>query len=135
MTPPLRAAVTLSVGIRLDADAAYERMWRPESFARWAAGLGTAFSRTPSGWIAETGRGPVKVHFTEHNRFGVLDHTVLRPGGERVFVPLRVVANGTGCEVMLTLFRSAGTTDAALASDLAAVDRDLQSLRAWLEGG
>jgi hypothetical protein len=35
----------------------------------------------------------------------VLDHTVVLPDGTEVYVPMRVVPNGGGSEVMLVLFR------------------------------
>jgi hypothetical protein len=42
--------------------------------------------------IAETPEGPARVCFTERNSFGVLDHSVTRPQGTSVYVPLRVIA-------------------------------------------
>ena len=46
---------------------------------------------------------------------------------------MRVVANGTGAEVMFTLLRTPGMTEDAFAADAAAVERDLKALKALLE--
>ncbi len=53
--------------------------------------------------------------------------------GASVFVPMRVVANGDGSEVVLTLFRQPGMTDAQLSADADTVAADLRELRRLLE--
>ena len=77
--------------------------------------------------------GPAKVRFTERNAHGVLDHYVLLPDGTEIYVPMRVIANGTGSEVLFTLFRLPGMDDEKLAADAAWVLRDLHALRNLLE--
>jgi hypothetical protein len=63
--------------------------------------------------VADTPEGPVKIRFTERNDFGILDHhVVVRPGVD-IYIPMRVIANGTGSEVIFTLFRLPDMTDEA----------------------
>ena len=50
-----------------------------------------------------------------------------------VYVPLRAVANGDGCEVTMTLFRQPGMTDAEFVRDQGLVRKDLEALKAVLE--
>jgi hypothetical protein len=59
-------------------------------------------------WIAETPKGPAKVSRTERNEFGILDHYVKTSSGVDVFIPMRVVQNGNGSEMIFTVFQ---TTD------------------------
>jgi hypothetical protein len=47
----------------------------------------------------------------------VLDHWVTLPDGTEISIPLRVVANGDGAEVTLTLFRAPGMDDATFERD------------------
>src|SRR3972149_3038340 len=64
-------------------------------------------------WLADAPEGQVRIRFTERNDFGILDHQVaVRPGVE-IYIPMRVIANGTGSEVMFTLFRLPDMTDEA----------------------
>ena len=74
-------------------------------------------------------QGPVRVRFVERNAWGVLDHYVTLPGGDVVYNPMRVVANGTGSECSFTLFRRPGVTDEQFEADAAWVTRDLQALK------
>ena len=65
--------------------------------------------------------------------FGVLDHVVEPGAGHEVSVPLRIVQNGTGSVVMLTLFRTAEMTAEKFDLDAQWVERDLQRLKEILE--
>ena len=47
--------------------------------------------------------------------------------------PLRVLADGDGCEVVFTLRRQPGMDDEAFDADAAAIRRDLATLRRLLE--
>src|SRR5947207_11691724 len=93
----------LSVSIERDADAVYAFLSLPESFARWASGLGS-LHRAKGQWIADTPDVPMTVRFSEPNELGVLDHWVSPPSGAQIYIPLRVVKNGNVCELIFTLF-------------------------------
>jgi hypothetical protein len=106
----------------------------PENFPRWASGLARSLKNVGGEWIADTPEGPVKVRFTARNDFGILDHHVaVRPGVD-IYIPMRVIANGTGSEVLFTLFRLPDMTVEAFARDAEWVERDLRALKALLEG-
>lgn len=123
----------LSISIDRPAAEAYEFLSLPENFPKWASGLGTALRKADGEWIAETLEGPVTVRFTERNSFGVLDHSVTRPQGASVYVPLRVVAKDRGCELVLTLFRPREMSEEKFAADAEWVMRDLQAAKRILE--
>jgi hypothetical protein len=57
-----------------------------------------------------------------------MDHVVETPAGD-VNVPMRIVANERGAEVLLTLFRQLGMTDERFAADAKWINRDLARLR------
>src|SRR6185503_7257611 len=126
-------AHTVGVSIARSAREVYEFVAAPPNFARWAAGLGSGFANEGGQGAASTPQGRVRVRFAERNAFGVVDHWVTLASGEEVYVPLRVVPNGAGSEVMLTVFRRAGMTDAEFDADVAAVRRDFAGLKALLE--
>jgi hypothetical protein len=48
---------------------------------------------------------------------------------------MRVVANGSGSEVLFTLFHSPGMSEEAFAADAGMVERDLRGLKSRLERG
>jgi hypothetical protein len=124
---------TLSVRINRDARDVYDFASFPENWPKWASGLGKSFRKVHGEWIAETPQGPVKVRFTMRNGFGVLDHHVKPGGGPEIYIPMRVIANGKGCEVLFTLFRQPGVSDEKFAEDAEWVMRDLTALKKLLE--
>lgn len=124
----------ITASIDRDWRDVYEFVSNPENFSRWAAGLGTRFERSGDEWIADDPGGrAIRIRFTPTNEFGVVDHTVTGDGGETRNA-MRIVPNGTGAEAMFTLIRAPGMTDEVFAADAAAVQRDLDTLRALLEG-
>jgi hypothetical protein len=122
----------LSVSIERDADAVYAFLSLPENFAKWASGLGS-LHRANEQWIAETPDGPMIVRFSESNAFGVLDHWVSPPSGVQIYIPLRVVKNGSGCELVFTLFRQPEMDQARFEADAQWVMRDLKTAKQLLE--
>ena len=124
----------LSVSINRDAKDVYNYVRVPENFPRWASGLGKSLKKMGGEWIAETPEGPVRVRFTERNEFGVLDHWVSPKPGLQIYIPMRVIANGNGCELIFTLFRLPHMTDEKFSADAEWVMRDLTTLKNLLEG-
>jgi hypothetical protein len=124
----------ISVSVRCPFERAYDFLASPEKFPKWASGLGTSLRKVGGGWVAETPEGPAEVRFTPRNEFGVLDHFVRTPAGVEVYVPMRVIRNGDGCEVTLTLLRLPGMSDEKFEQDAEWVRRDLGTLKAVLEG-
>lgn len=132
MTALLQSRI-LSMSINRDAKDVYNFVCVPENFPRWASGLGKSLKKVSGEWIAETPEGPVKVRFTERNEFGVLDHWVNPKPGLLIYIPMRVIANGNGCELIFTLFRLPGMTEQRFSADAEWVMRDLTTLKSLLE--
>jgi hypothetical protein len=122
-----------SVWIERPAADAYEFLCVPENFPKWASGLAGALRRDGEDWIADTPEGPAKVRFSDRNSHGVLDHSVTLPGGATVFVPLRLMPKGAGCELVLTLNRQSGMSEEKFAADAEWVMRDLNAAKRILE--
>jgi len=114
----------VSQWVDADSDEVYAYAADPANLPRWAAGL------------ADPKLAGVEVEFAAHNEFGVLDHVVTLPSGERFYNPMRVIPAAIGergCEVVFTLRRLSGVTDAEFDADGAAVAADLATLRALVE--
>jgi uncharacterized protein YndB with AHSA1/START domain len=108
----------LSVAIAAPPGAVYDYAANPANLPKWAAGI-------PKG---------AKVEFAERNHLGILDHCVTLPTGERINVPLRVLAKGEGSEVVFTLIPMPGMTAAQVEADSKLVLRDLAALKKAVEG-
>jgi hypothetical protein len=124
---------TITVRINRPFDTVYAFLVNPENWSGWAKGLGKSLRRSEDGWIADSQGGTIHIRFTPRNNFGVLDHYVTRPSGEHIYVPMRLIANSSGSELLFTLFREPDMSDERYASDADFVRRDLQGLNELLE--
>jgi hypothetical protein len=125
---------TLSVSIDRPPAEVYAFVADPTNLVQWAGGLARAVTRAGDGWLVEMAQGSVGFRFVGSNDLGVLDHIVTVAPGIDILNPMRVVANGSGSEVLFTLFQLPAMLDREFAEDAALVQRDLETLRRVLEG-
>jgi hypothetical protein len=133
----LRTSRHLSVWIDVAPETAYRFVEDPATWPRWAAGLAAGeLRKTADGWVADSPMGPVTVEFSPSNAFGVLDHVVTLPTGEKVYNPMRVLPAGVDeqrCEFLFTVRRRREMNDDDFETDVSAVMSDLETLRDLLE--
>ena len=125
----------ISVWINRPATEVYRYAADPRHLPYWAAGLAQGqVTQVGEIWVVQSPMGEVTVEFSPANDLGVLDHVVTVPGAEPVFNPLRVVPAGPDwCEVVFTLRRRSGMSDAEYQADADAVAADLATLKRLLE--
>ncbi|WP_034299798.1 SRPBCC family protein [Herbaspirillum sp. RV1423] len=132
MSAPLPSRV-LHIAIARSVQDVYRFASDPENMPKWASGLGRGIRHVDGKWYADTPEGKLEVRFAPANDFGVLDHEVVLPSGASVFIPMRAVANGDGCELTFVLFRQPEMSEEKFDEDAAWVTRDLEALKALLE--
>jgi uncharacterized protein YndB with AHSA1/START domain len=123
----------LSVHIDRSVADVYDYAADPANLPAWAPGLGRSVTVVDGRLEVESPMGHVVVEFVPRNEFGVLDHDVTLPSGEVVHNPVRVIADGAGAEVVFTVRRRDGMTDAEFDTDAGAVQADLDLLRTVME--
>jgi hypothetical protein len=124
----------ISVSIDRTVEEVYAFLADPANFERWASGLGKGLTPIEGqSWRVDSPEGPVIVRFSPPNPHGVVDHEVTTPAGARILNPMRVIANGSGSEVVFTVFQRPGVSEAAFEADAQWVTRDLESLKRLLE--
>ena len=127
-------SVHVSTTINCPAGDVYDYASNPANLSTWAAGLAQQDVQLIDGqWVVDSPMGRVIVAFAPSNDFGVLDHDVTLPDGETVRNPMRVIANGDGCDVVFTVRRRPGMSETDLAADVDAVTTDLVALRTLME--
>lgn len=132
-TAAMTEARTVSISIARPADDVYAYLAKPAHIPEWSEFI-TKIRRDGEQWIATTKTGEQSTMiFTYDNRLRVLDHDVIVSPTLTVHVPLRVLPNGTGSEVIFTVFRLADMDDVAFAKDIAMVETDLRGMKRVLE--
>jgi hypothetical protein len=129
----LMKSKTISVAIAAAPFAVYEFASNPENMPKWARGFAKAVTPAKDGWVVETAQGSVALRFVERNALGVLDHIVTLPTGLEIRNPMRVIPNGSGSEVVFTLFQTENLSDKQFAEDAKLVKNDLRTLKGLLE--
>jgi hypothetical protein len=124
---------TLNVQIDRPSAEVYEFASNPQNLPKWVKSFCLSVKKSGDEWQLETPTGFVAIEFVTANEFGVLDHVVTLPDGQSILNPMRVVANGEGCEVMFTLFQLQGMSDAQFEKDAGMVEADLRTLKNVLE--
>ena len=131
--PPLLETRLISISIARDPRDVYDFVSDPVNLPRWASGIGASIKNINGEWVADAPNGPVKVRFVPRNDLGVLDHYVTVAPDVEVYVPLRVIPNGSGSELTFTLFRQPDMTDQKFKEDAEWVLRDVTKLKEILE--
>jgi len=126
-------AKIVHIGIEKNWRDIYAFAAKPENMPLWASGLASGLTQDGEDWVAHGALGNARIRFTPHNDFGVLDHLVTLQTGAQVHNALRVVPNGSGAEVMFTLLKQPGMSQAQFDDDANWVKKDLTVLKQLME--
>src|SRR4051812_18167496 len=131
------ASEVVRVSIERPYSDVYDFLMEPLNFARWAANEGSQMEPLDGGaWLVELATGPMAIRFSPRNEFGILDYEVFPLGQSHgVVVPVRLIANGDGAELLLLWLQRPGVSDERFRSDVEWVASDLQRLKSLLEVG
>lgn len=124
----------ISEHIDRSAGEVYEYASDPAHLPEWAPGLGSSVEQVDGQWFVEMPDGRAAFAFVGQNDLGVLDHEVTLPSGETFYNPMRVLPDGDGSEIVFTLRRLPGMSEAEFDRDTGLVQADLTRLKHVLEG-
>jgi hypothetical protein len=99
----------------------------------WAPWIRSISRSSDRGWTFDTDAGQMAVRFVEQNILGVLDHEVTLQSGVSVHNSMRVLANGSGSELMMVVFQSPDVSSDQFARDVEAVRDDLARIKTLSE--
>ena len=126
-------SVNLMITINRDSKDVYDFVSDLQNLPKWAKAFCLYIKKEGDSWQAITTLGEIKIKMTPRNTFGILDHFVYIKPDVEIYVPMRVVANEKGSEVIFTLFRQPDMTDSQFARDQKWVREDLQALKLVME--
>lgn len=135
----MQSIETISVVIERPYAVVYKFLADPRNLPKWIDVLGPAYRpAAPMEWVFDKPSfhpGPIRVRFTEHNAYGVLDIRAYA-GDEQIFwAPARAIDLGTSTAVTFGLVTDAdfGQREAWKTSERQWVEADLLTLKTLLE--
>lgn len=129
----VRRALTKTLSIERDPKTVFWFLADGENWPRWAVVNVMSAKYGPNDWWQiETPHGPGRLRIRHDEAFGILDHEVLTSDAQWT-VPMRIVPNGDGTELVITCFQGANVPDSAFDQQMADVDRELATLKKILE--
>jgi len=130
---PLFKSHTLNISINCKPEKIYKFASNLSNFPQWAKTFCRSVKKSKGKWLIETPQGPIGVRLAKENKFGILDHYISPSAGKEVYVPLRVVPNASGSEVIFTVFQQPNMTNESFKKDIALVEKDLKNLKRVME--
>jgi hypothetical protein len=99
----------------------------PDNFPRWAPGFASAVRRDGEQWIVTSAQGDAAIVMAADRDAGTVD--VLRAHDRTRGAFLRVLPNGTGSEILFTLFFAPERPVEAVAAQMRVVEDELDTIR------
>jgi hypothetical protein len=130
MTYPIK---NISISINKPTENVYQFASNPENIPLWVEFIQSMTQKSEHIWNAETDLGSLQIEFPPKNLFGIMDHIVILPDGSTVINPMRVITNGTGSELVFTLFWMPNRTEKEFKQDAKLVEIDLNKIKTLLE--
>lgn len=124
---------TLSIFIDKNPKSVYEFVSNLENLPKWATTFVRAVNKVGNDWIADTPQGQARIRMAEKNALGIVDHYVSPSPDVEIFVPMRVLPNANGSEILFTLFQTESMSDEQFRADTRMVEADLATLKFVLE--
>ena len=131
----IRETKTLTVSIDAPFRSVFDDLSDPITHPEWAVSFfhGRAERQEDGEIVANVPRmgGPVRIKVNSHLTSGVVDVFLAPEGGEYGSpIPVRLLENETGVDVLWTLSRPPGIPDTAWTEGLSSMREELQNLKA-----
>lgn len=133
---PAARSITKQVSIERDVATVFDFVADLANWPRFAIVNVTSVSKRPGEdwWDMVTPRGSARLRIRPVASLGILDHDFVDPQASWT-VPARVVPNGAGAELTMTLFQPPGLSNAEFDAQMKLMDVELAKLKEILERG
>jgi hypothetical protein len=120
-------AETRSISISASPDAVLDFVGDARTLPRWAPAFARAVRPDGEHWLVDTAEGELRIAVNVSRERGTVD--LVAAHDPRVGVFTRVLGNGEGSEYLFTQFFPDGTSDEAIAQQVAVVEGELRTVR------
>lgn len=129
----IRHSITKTISIDAPRDRVYAFLADAANWPQWAiVNVKSVAPAAGQWWHMETPAGFAKLRIRPNDEFGILDHDFEAPDASWS-VPARVVANGDGCDFMITFFQPPMFTRSFFEEQAGLVDKELAQLKSLME--
>jgi uncharacterized protein YndB with AHSA1/START domain len=128
-------AVTRSTTIDAPTGGVFSYLADAANLPSWAPAFATTVEPDGDAWVVGQGDARLGLRILADRERGTVDLRVTPPNGRESTVYMRVLPNGSGSELLFTLFFSDSRTDEELARQAAEVEAELARVRTACEAG
>lgn len=122
---------TDAIAIRVAPDDVFRFLAEPRNLPTWAPGFAQEVRPDDDDWLVTSGAVELRIEMPTSAEHRTVD---MVPVADRtVGAFMRVVPNGEGSECLFTMSFPAGTPDAAVADQMAAIATELETICSLLE--
>jgi uncharacterized protein YndB with AHSA1/START domain len=121
---------TATISIDAPPAAVMDLVGDPERLPEWAPGFALSVRRDGEHWVVRTDDGERHLRIRVADQLGVTDY--LAPGSE-LGAFTRIVSNGTGSEMLFTIFFAPDATEQQREAQRATIESELATVRDLIE--
>lgn len=126
-------SITKTVAVEAPVSKVFGFLSDPANWPQWAiVNVKSVKPGDGEWWNMETPVGRAKLRIRPDETSGTLDHDFDAPDASWT-VPARLVANGDGCEFIITFFQPPAFTKEFFEQQIALVDQELAKLKELME--
>jgi len=126
-------AEAIHVSILAPPQQVFEFLADVKNWKTWAPWVRAVVGKSGRDWTLDTDGGTMHLRFVEPNSLGVLDHTVTLASGVSIYNSMRVLANGSGSELVMFVFQTPPATSEQFEQDVQAVRDDFARIKKVVE--
>lgn len=125
-------AKTITVTLAAEPQQVFAFLTQPENLPRWNAALCRSVRREGDEWVADSPRGSLSVRWVRDDRSGLVD-LVLQVSGAELIWAMRILSNGSGAELIITVVQPQGLSDSLFHDHTRWAEKASRELKKWAE--
>lgn len=124
---------TRSIYIDCDAHKVFKFTSNLENLPKWGSSVCKTVKKTDSGYMCESPMGEKKIRTVTDGKLGVIDQYLSLSRSDELMMPIRVIPNGSGAEVLCTMFQHSDLSDEKYEEQLSSMQMELDRLKDLME--
>jgi hypothetical protein len=124
---------TRSVFVDCDSQKAFKFVSSLDNLPKWEPSVCTKVTKEGGQYLCDTPAGEHGIRAEANSSLGVIDRYLSLTRDEELMLPMRIIPNGSGCEVLSTIFHHSDISNDEYTRRVRLMEEELSSLKNILE--